>query len=121
MGGTYGATAVAAAAAVATLETIQAEGLLANATARGEQLQAGLRALQAKYPDHIADVRGVGCMVGLEFTHGPGSGFAGAVTAACLDNDLMLLTTVSAGRVGWRGRGGVQICHLAWRTRVRRR
>ena len=48
MGGTYGATAVAAAAAVATLRVIKEEGLLQNAAARGGQLQAGLRAIGAK-------------------------------------------------------------------------
>lgn len=96
MGGTYGATAVSAAAAVATLQTIKEENLLDNAAARGEQLMAGLRSLQARYPEHIADVRGRGCMVGLEFAHPAGSGFAGAVTAACYPHGLLLLTT------GWR-------------------
>jgi 4-aminobutyrate aminotransferase len=96
MGGTYGATAVSAAAAVATLEVVQEEGLAANAAARGEQLQAGLRAQQAEFPHHIADVRGRGCMVGLEFAHPAGSGFAGAVTAAAMGHGLLLLTT------GWR-------------------
>lgn len=35
-------------------------------------------------------------MVGLEFNHAPGSGFASAVTAACMEQGLLLLTT------GWR-------------------
>ena len=35
-------------------------------------------------------------MIGLEFNHAPGSGFAGNVTAACMDEGLLLLTT------GWR-------------------
>jgi 4-aminobutyrate aminotransferase len=35
-------------------------------------------------------------MVGLEFNHAPGSGFASAVTAACMEKGLLLLTT------GWR-------------------
>jgi 4-aminobutyrate aminotransferase-like enzyme len=39
---------------------------------------------------------GRGCMVGLEFNHAPGSGFASAVTAACMEEGLLLLTT------GWR-------------------
>lgn len=96
MGGTYGATAVAAAAAVATLRVMREEGLPANAAARGAQLSAGLRALSRRFPGHIADVRGRGCMVGLEFAHPAGSGFAGAVTAAAMDRGLLLLTT------GWR-------------------
>ena len=96
MGGTFGCTAVSAAAAVATLETIKEEGLLANAAARGAQLAAGLRRLQAEFPALVADVRGRGCMVGLEFSAAAGAGVAGAVTAACMDEGLLLLTT------GWR-------------------
>jgi 4-aminobutyrate aminotransferase len=96
MGGTYGANAVSAAAAVATLDVINDEGLLANAGARGEQLRAGLRALAARHAGHVLDVRGRGCMVGLEFNHPAGSGFAGAVTAAAMEQGLLLLTT------GWR-------------------
>lgn len=60
MGGTYGANAVAAAAACATLDAIVEEGMLANATARGTQLQAGLRRLSAKHPGLVMDVRGRG-------------------------------------------------------------
>lgn len=96
MGGTYGATAIAASAAVATLGVIQEEGLLANAQARGAQLQAGLQAIAARHPGVIADVRGRGCMVGLEFSATVGSGFAGAVTAGAMERGLLLFTT------GWR-------------------
>lgn len=96
MGGTYGATAIAAAAAVATLQAIQEEGMLGNATARGEQLQAGLRALSKAHPGVILDVRGRGCMVGLEFNAPVGSGFAGAVTAEAMDRGVLFFTT------GWR-------------------
>jgi 4-aminobutyrate aminotransferase len=96
MGGTYGATAIAAAAAVATLRVMREEGLPANAAARGAQLSAGLRALSHTFPGVIADVRGRGCMVGLEFAYPAGSGFASAVTSAAMDRGLLLLTT------GWR-------------------
>lgn len=96
MGGTYGPNAVSCAAAVATIETIQQENLLENATLRGHQLMSGLKRLQSKYPGVIAEVRGRGMMVGLEFAYPVGSGIAGAVTNACMDHDLLLLTT------GWR-------------------
>ena len=39
-GGTYGGNAVACAAAVATLDVIESEGLLANAARQGERLLA---------------------------------------------------------------------------------
>ena len=96
MGGTFGATAVSCAAAVATIETIQQENLTGNADKRGQQLMKGLRKLQVKYPEHILEVRGRGCMVGFEFNHPAGSGISGAVTAAAMNHGLMLLTT------GWR-------------------
>ncbi len=96
MGGTYGATAIAAAAAVATLSVIQEEGLLANAEARGAQLRAALQGVAARAPGVIADVRGRGCMVGLEFAAPLNSGFAGAVTAEAMARGLLLFTT------GWR-------------------
>lgn len=64
-GGTYGGNAVACAAAVATLEVIEEEGLVANAADRGRQLLDGARALAT---DAVGDVRGLGLMVGNEFT-----------------------------------------------------
>ncbi len=65
-GGTYGGNAVACAAAVATIQAIREENMLANATQRGAQLMAGLRALQERYPQ-IAEVRGKGLMIATEF------------------------------------------------------
>ncbi len=64
-GGTYGGNAVACAAAVATLQVIEEEGLVANAAARGAQLLAGARRLAT---GAVGDVRGLGLMVGSEFT-----------------------------------------------------
>ncbi len=65
-GGTYGGNAVAMAAGVATIRAMKAEKMLENATARGMQLQVGLRKLQEEYPQ-IGDVRGLGLMIGSEF------------------------------------------------------
>ena len=67
-GGTYGGgNAIATAAAAATIDTIRAEGLVENAAQMGSRLQKGLRELQAEHPV-IGDVRGLGLMVGVEFT-----------------------------------------------------
>jgi 4-aminobutyrate aminotransferase len=65
-GGTYGGNVVACAAANATLDVIEEEGLVANAAARGQQLLDGLRRI-AKGRRSIGDVRGLGLMVALEF------------------------------------------------------
>ncbi len=93
-GGTYGGNAVAAAAAVATIQTIRDEHLLENTRARGQQLMDGLKALQASYPV-IGDLRGLGLMIGSEFRDPqgkPDKATAKAVLHACLDRHLMLLT-----------------------------
>ncbi|MEO6825992.1 MAG: aminotransferase class III-fold pyridoxal phosphate-dependent enzyme [Microbacteriaceae bacterium] len=100
-GGTYGGNAVAAAAAVATLDVIKDEGLVENARARGEQLQAGLTQLAAPHPE-IIDVRGIGLMQALEFgTAGgePDTATAVAVHHAAIDQDLLLLTCGPFGNV----------------------
>lgn len=101
-GGTYGGgNAIAAAAACATIDVIRDERLADNAVARGAQLQQGLRDLQAEYPV-IGDVRGLGLMVGTEFTtpHGqPDPVTASRVQQECLQRDLLLLVCGSYGNV----------------------
>jgi 4-aminobutyrate aminotransferase len=64
-GGTYGGNVVACAAANATLDVIEDEGLVENARARGEQFLTGLRELAHRHRA-IGDVRGLGLMVALE-------------------------------------------------------
>lgn len=93
-GGTYGANAVACAAALATLEVIEEEGLVANSDARGEQLRNALRIKTEGY-DQVVDVRGLGLMVGVEFADAEGApdgATAAAVHKAAADRGLLLLT-----------------------------
>ena len=93
-GGTYGGNAVACAAAVATIRAMREEGMLENAQERGRELMAGLRRLQGQ-SRLIGDVRGLGLMVGVEFTDGEGQpdrATAKAVQKACLEERLLLLT-----------------------------
>jgi 4-aminobutyrate aminotransferase len=71
-GGTYGGNVVSCAAALATLDVIEQEGLVANARERGRQLLDGLRAASIGRAG-VGDVRGLGCMVALEFVR-PGEG-----------------------------------------------
>lgn len=65
-GGTYGGNVVACAAALATLDVLEEEQLVANAAARGAQMLDGLRAIAAGRRA-IGDVRGIGLMLALEF------------------------------------------------------
>lgn len=93
-GGTYGGNAVACAAAIATLEVIQQEGLVENAAERGRQLLEGARVIADKSPS-IGDVRGLGLLVGSEFTTPdgePDTAKAQAAQKAAYANGLLLLT-----------------------------
>ncbi len=71
-GGTYGGNVVSCAAANATLDVIEEEGLVANARERGQQLLDGLRRACAGRAA-VGDVRGLGLMVAIEFVK-PGEG-----------------------------------------------
>jgi 4-aminobutyrate aminotransferase len=93
-GGTYGGNAVAAAAGVATIRAMRDEKMLDNVNARGAQLKAGLAHLQEKYPQ-IAEIRGLGLMIGTEFRDAkgkPDKAFTKAVQHSCIDNNMLILT-----------------------------
>ncbi len=63
---TFGQNDMAMAAGLATLHVLDAERLIERAAATGEKLLGGLAALQQRY-DMVADVRGKGLMIGIEF------------------------------------------------------
>lgn len=63
---TFGGNPFACAAALTVCQTLEKENILQNVRERGEQLRRGLRALVAKYPDKIAEVRGWGLINGME-------------------------------------------------------
>jgi 4-aminobutyrate aminotransferase len=97
-GGTFGGNVVSCAAALATLDVIEDEGLVDNARERGRQFLAGLRALAERHPA-IGDVRGLGLMVALELVK-PGEGdgrvpnpeLTKRLQAEAFDRRLLLLT-----------------------------
>lgn len=93
-GSTFGGNPVACAAAIATFDLVQTE-LAANAAARGEQLLAGLRALQQRFPI-IVDVRGRGLMVGFDLVD---HDMAAEFERACFERGVLALT---CGRRGVR-------------------
>ena len=63
-GSTFGGNPVACAAGLAVMETIEADGLVGNAAARGAEFMDQLRKLAKKHA-FIRDVRGQGLIVGL--------------------------------------------------------
>lgn len=75
------------AAACATIDVIQEEGLVERSRELGVYLLQGIREAAAAYPDVVKEVRGRGLMVGLDF-HGEGHG--GVVLAAMLDQRVLV-------------------------------
>jgi 4-aminobutyrate aminotransferase-like enzyme len=100
-GGTYGGNPIGCAAALATIDVLDAPGFLDAVNDRGDQLRVGLERIVA---DHglVAEVRGPGLMVGLEIGD-PAAGMhdsarIGAVIGHCRDDGRLLL--MNAGTYG---------------------
>jgi predicted acetylornithine/succinylornithine family transaminase len=84
---TFGGNPVACAAALATIETIEADGLLQRAGQLEKQFRQRFEALQTRCP-WIKEVRVKGCMIGLELT------IDGApLVKACMDRRLLINCT----------------------------
>ncbi|MEV5314306.1 aminotransferase class III-fold pyridoxal phosphate-dependent enzyme [Streptomyces sp. NPDC052610] len=66
---TFGASPIACAAALATVETMEREDTVARAAALGPRILAGVRAVCAPHPGGLVhEVRGRGLLIGIEFT-----------------------------------------------------
>jgi 4-aminobutyrate aminotransferase len=95
LGGTYAGNPLAVAAAHAVIEVIEEEGLLERAHVLGSRLGGRLDALAKEVPQ-IADVRGLGSMVAVEFNNAgtgkPDADFTKRVQALALERGLILLT-----------------------------
>jgi 4-aminobutyrate aminotransferase/(S)-3-amino-2-methylpropionate transaminase len=97
LGGTYGGNPVACAAALAAIEAIESEGLLARSTALGEMFKAHFAEIGARVaPYRMWDIRGLGAMIAVEFvtdfdTAAPDAALTKAVIAKALDKGLILL------------------------------
>lgn len=70
-GGTYGGNAVSCAAAIATLDVVEEEGLVANAAELGAHLVDTLDDAIGDEPA-VGEIRGLGLMVGIELVDGDG-------------------------------------------------
>jgi 4-aminobutyrate aminotransferase len=100
-GGTYGGNAVACAAALATLDVFAEEDLVGNAQIQGERLLGGLRRVAAGH-GAVADVRGRGLMVAIEFADAgmlkPRPDLAKAFLTGTLERHLILLSCGTYGQ-----------------------
>ncbi len=102
LGGTYAGNALSIAAAHAVLDVLEAERLPERAARLGERLREALLAMQRRNP-WIADVRGLGSMLAVEFrdpaTGAPCATTTKAVQRAALDRGLLLLSCGLHGNV----------------------
>jgi len=68
LGGTYGGNPVACAAALAAIEVIEEEGLLARSLALGDMLRIRFAEIGSRVaPYRMWDIRGLGAMLAVEF------------------------------------------------------
>jgi 4-aminobutyrate aminotransferase/(S)-3-amino-2-methylpropionate transaminase len=70
IGGTFGGNAVACAAALKIIEIMERDKLARRAGQIAEKVSRAFKDWQAEYPA-IGDVRGIGCMLGMEFVRDP--------------------------------------------------
>jgi 4-aminobutyrate aminotransferase / (S)-3-amino-2-methylpropionate transaminase / 5-aminovalerate transaminase len=102
IGGTFGGNPVACAAALAAIETIEADGLLERARQIERLMKDRLLALQAA-DDRIGDVRGRGAMIAVEFvkpdTAEPDAALTNALAAAAIAAGVIVLTAGTFGNV----------------------
>ena len=96
LGGTYAGNPLAVAAAHAVIDVVRDERLPERAQVLGDRLKSTLDSLRADVAQ-IADVRGLGAMVAVEFqtvgsAPAPDANFTKAVQAEALKRGLILLT-----------------------------
>ena len=102
LGGTFGGNPVACAAAIAVFEHIERDDLLGEAKRIEGVLKPALLELQKQYP-FIAEVRGIGAMIAIEFadpaTHAPLADVPGKVAAFAAQQGVLVLTAGTYGNV----------------------
>lgn len=85
---TYGGNPIACRAGLATIETIEADGLLHQAKVLEDKFRKVFEGVRAQRPDLVKDIRVSGVMVGVELTCD-----AAPVVAACLERKLLINAT----------------------------
>ncbi|GAC1655434.1 MAG: hypothetical protein NVS9B12_06540 [Vulcanimicrobiaceae bacterium] len=93
---TFGGNELACAAALAAMDVLIDDELVANARERGSQLLAGAAELAAQFPTIIREARGLGLLVGVELTH---EGYGGAMIPEMLKAGVTAAWTLNLQRV----------------------
>jgi acetylornithine/succinyldiaminopimelate/putrescine aminotransferase len=85
---TFGGNPIACRAGLATIETIEDDGLLERGKAIGARFRSQFEALRQELPEKIRDIRVLGVMIGLDLTFD-----ASDVVAQCLSRRLLVNAT----------------------------
>ena len=85
-GSTFGGTALACAAALSVMDTIESENLVSNAQKLGSWLIEELRKLGKQFPEQIIEVRGLGLHIGVSLRATPAT-----VISALREKGLILV------------------------------
>ncbi|MEH1838780.1 MAG: aspartate aminotransferase family protein [Nostoc sp.] len=87
---TFGGNPFVCGVALSVCQTLERENILQNVQDRGEQLRSGLKAIAAKYPQHVGEVRGWGLINGLELRADIQITAADIVNAAIIEGVLLV-------------------------------
>jgi 4-aminobutyrate aminotransferase/(S)-3-amino-2-methylpropionate transaminase len=104
LGGTYGGSPVACAAALAVLEVIEEENLVQRSNEIGALFNERLSALQTQHPELILEVRNQGSMIAIEliengYAEQPNTALTQAIIANAAKYGLVLLACGFYGNV----------------------
>ena len=105
LGGTYGGSPVACAAALAVIEEIHSQGLVRRSLEIGARFRTRLEALQTKYPDIVGEIRcDRGAMLAMELVQNcdaarPDVDLTKSLVTAAYQNGLVLLSCGVNGNV----------------------
>ena len=84
-GSTFGGNPLACAAALATINTLQDDHLIERAAVLGDRIMASFKTALAGV-EHVVEIRGKGCMIGIELNKPCKSLFSAAMTAGLIIN-----------------------------------
>lgn len=93
---TFGGNPLACTAAKKTLEIIIRDCIPEKAKEKGNYLKEKLNGIKAQYPEYITEVRGLGLMIGLEFTN---EGIGGFVIPAMAKDGVTAIYTLNNPKV----------------------
>lgn len=100
LGGTYGGSPLACAAALAVIEVFEQEKLLERSNAIGQTIKSAIGELASRYPQ-IAEVRGLGSMIAIELMENgkPAPQYCPQVLTEARNRGLILLSCGTYGNV----------------------